>query len=216
MIESTALHTIQDAASALWQKNHRTLPRFTFLAHTDPCFLVLISLSSEQTTQASTASELLTIAMAENACISAQGLMNVSLWDMAAQASCQSSCHVYLNLDLLTVDAHVQDWGDFKIKPEQVEVQRHELTHAALFHPRLGFVVQVLKSALPTFTDMLRTAHLSAFSTTIGKTWGEAPAGQGVLDIYRDAKKQASFSAQELLALKTKVEIKNNSQGLTK
>jgi phosphoribosylformylglycinamidine synthase len=146
--------------------------------------------------------------MAEQACFSAQGLTGISLWEMTAHAVCASPCHVYLNLDLLTIDPHAQDWGDFKIKPEQVEVQRNELTHAALFNPRLGFILQVQKAALATLMDMLRTANLVQLSSTIGKTWREVALGTATLDIYRDAKKQATFSAQDLIALKTAVTTK--------
>jgi hypothetical protein len=78
-------------------------------------------------------------------------------------------------------------------------VQRDERTQDALFKPRWGFVVQVPKAALNTLMDMLRTAQLVANSTVIGKTWGTALAGEAVLDVYRDAKKQLSMTAQLLL-----------------
>jgi hypothetical protein len=200
---STFSPSIESSAILLWQNSLASHAAFTFIAHSEPCFLLLLSFNQAQSAQAATASELLGIAMSEQACISAQGLNGVSLWDMAAHACCASPCHVYLNLDLLTIDPQVQDWGDFKIKPEQVEVRRNELTQQELFKPRHGFVVQVLKTALPTFMDMLRTAHLSELSTVIGKTWGQPGKGQTVLDIYRDAKKQVSFSASDLLRLKT-------------
>jgi hypothetical protein len=199
------MQTLQTTATTLLQslplepKTHA----FAFLAQAEPCFLLLLTFDDVQSTLVTTASELLTIALAEQACMSVQGLSAVSLWTMASQAVCASPCHVYLNLDLLTIDTNTQDWGDFKIKPEQVEVQRNELTHAALFNPRLGFVVQVLKTALPTFMEMLRAAGLAQTSAAIGKTWGEVLVGEAVLDIYRDAKKQVSFSTQTLLALKS-------------
>lgn len=201
------MQTIQTTATNLLQAIPKEVQEqeFAFLAQTEPCFLLLLSFDDVQSASVATASELLSIALTEQACISAQGLSAVSLWTMAAQAASVSPCHIYLNLDLLTIDANTQDWGDFKIKPEQVEVQRNELTHAALFNPRLGFVVQVLKTALPTFMDMLRAANLAQRSYTIGKTWGEVAAGEAVLDVYRDAKKQLSFSAQDLLTLKNKV-----------
>jgi hypothetical protein len=194
--------SIESKAIEHWQHTPAVNAELTFISQAEPCFLLLLSFTPEQSTQAHIASELLTIAIREQACISALGLNGICLWDMAAQATCVSGCHVYLNLDLLTIDPHAQDWGDFKIKPEQVEVQRNQLTHAALFKPRHGFVVQVLKTALPTLMDMLRTAQLSQLSTTIGKTWGQPEIGSGVLDIYRDAKKQASFSTSDLLKLK--------------
>jgi hypothetical protein len=196
------IRSIESNAISLWQDSLASQLAFTFIGQSEPCFLLLLCFNESQSAQAATASELLTIAMSEQACNSAQGLNGVSLWDMAAHACCTSPCHIYLNLDLLTIDPHAQDWGDFKIKPEQVEVQRNELTQAALFKPRHGFVVQVLKTALPTLMDMLRTAQLSELSTVIGKTWGQPGNGLAVLDIYRDAKKQAAFSAADLLRLK--------------
>jgi hypothetical protein len=203
MTQLIAPPNIETTATQLWQLNKdQANKHFIFKAHAEPCFLLLLSFGAEQQTQALIAQDVLTIAMNEQACISAQGLTAVSLWDMASQAVCQSPCHVNLNLDLLTIDEHAQDWGDFKIKPEQVEVQRDELTHAALFNPQLGFVVQVLKSSLPTLTEMLRQAKLESFSATIGKTWGQVEVGLAMLDVYRDAKKQLSFSAQALLELK--------------
>src|SRR5690606_24733765 len=35
---------------------------------------------------------------------------------------------VSINLDMLTIDPVAADWGDYKIRPEQVSVQRDELT----------------------------------------------------------------------------------------
>ncbi len=192
--------SIQSTAAAIWQTSQAPARVQPFAAQAEPCFLVLLSFELPDTKQAAVCRELLEIAIQEQACCCVMGLSALSLWEMAAQAVCHSPCHIYLNLDLLTIDAHAQDWGDYKIKPEQVEVQRNELTHAALFNPRLGFVAQVPKAALPTLLDMLRTAGLVQYSATIGKTWGEAASGQAVLDIYRDAKKQLSFSAQALLA----------------
>jgi hypothetical protein len=195
------MQTIQSTAIKLWSASTANQSRasYTFVKHAEPCFLLLLSFPHPQHSQISIANELLAIALSEQACLGFQPINNSSLWEITSQAIGTNLCHIYLNLDLLTIDAQAQDWGDYKIKPEQVEFQRNELTHAALFNPRFGFVVQVLKAALPTFMDMLRAANLAHSSDTIGKTWGEVAAGQAVLDIYRDAKKQASFSAQHLL-----------------
>jgi hypothetical protein len=209
MTQLNSLPSINTTAIELWQLG-RSLGSadFIFKAQDEPCFLLSLIFETDDQSHASRAHDVLTIAMSEQACFSAQGLTAISLWEMASNAVCNSPCHVYLNLDLLTIDEHAQDWGDFKIKPEQVEVQRNELTHAALFNPRLGFLVQVLKSSLPTLMTMLREAKLESFSATIGKTWGQVETGQAVLDIYRDAKKQLSFSAQDLLELKNKATTK--------
>jgi phosphoribosylformylglycinamidine synthase len=55
-------------------------------------------------------------------------------------------CGVTLNLDMLTIDPHAADWGDFKIRPEQVAVQRNELTMKALFAEEAGVVLQVRRA----------------------------------------------------------------------
>ncbi len=191
---------IQTHALQLWASSNKT-PGYEFVGTTDgvPNYILLLDFDAADTTLAQRTREVLTIAVAESAASTAHVLNSYSLWQMAAHAACFSPCNVYLNMDLLTIDPHAQDWGDFKIKPDQVEVQRDELTQSALFKPRWGFVVQVKKEALSTFMDMLRTAQLVNNCTIIGKTWGTAAAGEATLDVYRDAKKQLSITAQLLL-----------------
>src|SRR5690606_38342600 len=53
---------------------------------------------------------------------------------------------VSINLDMLTIDPHAEDWGDYKIRPEQIAVQRDELTLKALFNEELGAVIQVSRA----------------------------------------------------------------------
>ena len=179
-----------------------------FVAHSQPCFLVLLDMGSPRTIaqlavhqHAQDAHNWVHCAPVKQTCLSATPVSHQSLWDCCAAACVGSKSHIFLNLDLLTIDPHAQDWGDFKIKPEQVEVQRNELSHSALFLPRTGYVFQVLKSAMPAFNELLRQAQLASCSTEIGKTWGSCEPGAAVLDVYRDAKKQMTFSASELLAL---------------
>src|SRR3546814_15542384 len=50
---------------------------------------------------------------------------------------------VSINLDMLTIDPVAADWGDYKIRPEQVSVQRDELTLKALFAEENGAVIRV-------------------------------------------------------------------------
>lgn len=196
-------------ALAVWNTLHNSdstisnAPQSGFVKPESASFLLLINLESERIAKQALANDLLHIALNENACTVFHAISGQSLWISAACACCISHCNIYLNLDLLTIDPHTQDWGDFKIKPEQVEVQRKELTFKALFEPRHGFMVQVEKAALPTLMDMLRTANLAAHSTVIGSVWGGCSIGQSTLDIYRDAKKQASFSAGQLLQTKS-------------
>ncbi len=92
-------------------------------------------------------------------------------------------CGVAVNLDLLTIDPHAEDWGDYKIRPEQVSVQRNELTLEALFNEELGAVVQVRAGDRDAVLGVLREAELSKFSHVIGK-----PQAKESVEFYRDAK----------------------------
>jgi phosphoribosylformylglycinamidine synthase len=93
-------------------------------------------------------------------------------------------CGVSINLDLLTIDPHSADWGDFKIRPEQVAVQRSEITLKALFNEELGVVLQVKSSDRDAVMAVLRENNLSKFSHTIGK-----PNTTDTIELYRDGKK---------------------------
>jgi len=45
-------------------------------------------------------------------------------------------CGVTVNIDLLALDPIAADGGDFKIRPDQLAVRRHDLTLRALFQRR--------------------------------------------------------------------------------
>jgi phosphoribosylformylglycinamidine synthase len=105
------------------------------------------------------------------------------LWATVAEMAFAARCGVYLNIDMLTIDAHSADWGDYKIRPEQVQVQRDEATIKALFNEELGAVIQIRKSQLIEVMQVLREAGLSAHSHVIG-----APQLDGTISVYRDAK----------------------------
>lgn len=77
-------------------------------------------------------------------------------------------CGVSVNLDMLTFDVNSSDWGDFKIKPEQVRVQRDEATLKALFSEEAGAVIQVPADQRDAVMQVLRGAGLSAHSHVIG------------------------------------------------
>lgn len=91
---------------------------------------------------------------------------------------------VSINLDMLTIDPHAADWGDYKIRPEQVAVQRDELTLKALFNEEAGAVIQVPAAERDTVMQVLRAAGLSATSHVIG---GLNPNDE--IEFYRDGKK---------------------------
>jgi phosphoribosylformylglycinamidine synthase len=93
-------------------------------------------------------------------------------------------CGVSLNIDMLTIDAQAADWGDFKIRPEQVAVQRNELTMRALFAEEAGVVLQVRRVDRDAVLGAFRQAGLSRITHVIG-----APNDRDVIEVYRDAKK---------------------------
>ena len=75
---------------------------------------------------------------------------------------------VSVNLDMLTIDPHAEDWGDFKIRPEQVAVQRDERSLHALFNEEAGAVLQVRRSDRDIVMRRLREAGLSQNSYVLG------------------------------------------------
>lgn len=102
-------------------------------------------------------------------------------------------CGVSINLDMLTLDPHAQDWGDFKIRPDQVSVQRDELTLKALFSEEAGAVIQVPLASRDAVMEVLRGAGLSKHSHVIGE-----PNGNDVVEFYRDAKRIWGMPRAEL------------------
>jgi phosphoribosylformylglycinamidine synthase len=92
-------------------------------------------------------------------------------------------CGVTVNIDMLTIDPHASDWGDFKIRPEQVAVQRNELTMKALFAEEAGVVLQVRQADRDRVLAALREAGLSRLAHVIGK-----PNDRDAIEVWRDAK----------------------------
>ncbi|NYT82913.1 phosphoribosylformylglycinamidine synthase [Alcaligenaceae bacterium] len=90
---------------------------------------------------------------------------------------------VSVNLDMLTIDPVAADWGDYKIRPEQIAVQRDEITLKALFAEEAGAVIQVPLSQRDRVMQALRAVGLSAHSHVMGSlnTLDE-------IQIYRDGK----------------------------
>jgi phosphoribosylformylglycinamidine synthase len=115
------------------------------------------------------------------------------LWATVCEMAFAGRTGVYLNIDMLTIDAHSKDWGDFKIRPEQVKVQRDELTLKALFNEELGAVIQIRKDDLSGVMQTLRAAGLGSVTHMIGK-----PMPGGKIEVYRDAKCILSASRADL------------------
>ena len=100
---------------------------------------------------------------------------------------------ISVNLDMLTIDPNSADWGDYKIRPEQVAVQRDELTLKALFSEEAGAVIQVPASQRDAVMQVLRGAGLSAHSHVIGGLNGD-----DVVEFFRDGRKVWSAPRAEL------------------
>lgn len=107
------------------------------------------------------------------------GGLFVTLCEMAFAARVGLS----VNLDLLTIDPHSADWGDFKIRPEQVAVQRDELTLKALFNEEAGAVIQVRAADRDKVMAKLREAELSRHAHVVGKVSRGA-----AIDFHRDGR----------------------------
>src|SRR5690606_27711360 len=97
------------------------------------------------------------------------------------------------NLDMLTFDASVADWGDYKIRADQVAVQRGEAVLRALFSEEAGIVIQVSASDRDAVMAVLRSAGLSKHSHVIGK-----PNTSDEIELFSDAKKIWSRPRAEL------------------
>lgn len=104
------------------------------------------------------------------------------LWATVAEMVFASRVGVTLNLDMLTIDPHAQDWGDFKIRPEQVAVQRHELTLKALFNEELGAVLQIRRSDESRVMNKLREYGLGSDTHRVGQL-----NDRDVIEVYRDS-----------------------------
>ncbi len=106
-------------------------------------------------------------------------------------------CGVVLNIDMLAMDPVASDWGDFKIRPEQVSVRREEQTLRALFNEELGLLIQVRAGQRTAVMDVLRAEGLGAISHLIGKPQ-TAEQGRDVIEIWRDAKSIFALPRAEL------------------
>ncbi len=91
---------------------------------------------------------------------------------------------VSLNLDMLTFDANAADWGDYKIRADQVAVQRGEAVLRALFNEEAGVILQVPAGERDAVMSVLRGAGLSAHSHVIGK-----PNTTDEIEVFSDAKR---------------------------
>jgi phosphoribosylformylglycinamidine synthase len=85
---------------------------------------------------------------------------------------------------MLAIDPHAADWGDFKIRPEQVAVQRNERMLAALFAEEPGVVLQVRRTDRDRVLAALRAAGLGRVSHVIGQ-----PNAHDAIEVWCDARR---------------------------
>lgn len=115
------------------------------------------------------------------------------LFATLAEMAFAGHCGITVNLDVLAMDPVAQDAGDYKVRPEQVAVRRHELILRALFAEELGAVLQIPSCRKTEVMDALRAAGLGAVSHIIGK-----PNERDVVEFWCDAKPQFSRPRTEL------------------
>lgn len=115
---------------------------------------------------------------------------------------------VSMNLDMLTIDAQTSDWGDYKIRADQVAVQRDEATLKALFTEEVGGVIQVRRDQRDAVLQHLRAAGLSAHAHVIGSlnTKDEIQVFRDGLCIYQQPRaelgQQWSEVSRRIMALR--------------
>jgi phosphoribosylformylglycinamidine synthase len=100
---------------------------------------------------------------------------------------------ISVNLDVLAIDPHAQDSGDYKIRPDQMKVRRGELILKALFNEELGAVLQVRERDKSHVMSTLRAAGLGPQSQIIGK-----PNASDVIEFWCDAKPVLSAPRSDL------------------
>src|SRR5699024_1743781 len=100
---------------------------------------------------------------------------------------------VSINVYMLTFDGAVQDWGDYKIRPEQVQVQRDESTIKALFNEELGAVIQVRAEDRDAVLQLLRDVGLSLCSHAIGTL-----NDKDTIEVFRDGAVVLEYPRAEL------------------
>jgi phosphoribosylformylglycinamidine synthase len=90
---------------------------------------------------------------------------------------------VTVYLDVLAMDPLAADWGDFKIRSEQVAVRRDEAALRALFNEELALLLQVRAPDRAEVMSALRAAGLGAVSHIVGK-----PNARDTIEFWLDAK----------------------------
>ena len=99
----------------------------------------------------------------------------------AAEMAFAGRVGVSLNLDMLTLDPHTADAGDYKIRNDQVAVLHHEHNLTALFNEEAGWLLQVPRARRDEVLQHLRQAGLSSIVQVVGM-----PNDRQELQVFRD------------------------------
>lgn len=139
--------------------------------------------------------------------LNAQGLLlayhdrsDGGLWATLCEMAFAGCQGLTLNLDLLTIDTHNPDLGDYKIRADQVAIQRAERAMHALFAEEPGAVIQISLRNRSAVLQVLREAGLGACVHEIAKL-----NTRDVIECFHDAKPLFSYSRSELLKVWSEV-----------
>jgi phosphoribosylformylglycinamidine synthase len=89
------------------------------------------------------------------------------LWAAACEMAFAGGCGLQMNIDVLAVDVHAGDIGDFKIRPDQLAVRREEMALRVLFNEEPGCLIQVRRADRTAALQVLREAGLGAMSHVV-------------------------------------------------
>ena len=120
------------------------------------------------------------------------------LWATVCEMAFASHLGVSLNVDMLVTEGDGiadsrAEYGDSKNWATQVSERRNELTLKALFTEEPGVVIQVPTAVRNEVIATLREHGLSRHAHFVGK-----PNDRDVVEVWRDAKCQASFDLHTL------------------
>ncbi|MGL4767829.1 MAG: phosphoribosylformylglycinamidine synthase [Formosimonas sp.] len=121
------------------------------------------------------------------------------LFATVAEMAFAAQTSVSINADMLTIDPHSADAGDFKISGVQMSVQRSERLLQALFNEELGMVLQVRKDDLSAVMAVVRAHNLGACSHVVGQVIPAAQA-DSQLSVWQDDQAQLKLSLATLHA----------------
>jgi len=116
------------------------------------------------------------------------------LWAAACEMAFAARCGMSINIDMLAIDPHGDDYGDFKIHADQATVRRHDMAVRALFNEEPGCLVQVRKADRSAAMQVLRQAGIGALSQVVASIHPEP-----LVEVRFDARALVSVPLDDLL-----------------